>query len=582
MIDFLISTKEFLAEMADLARSVRQEIEAHAVGIDPSPSAIAERRKRVASGDFLFFVLTYFPHHLRNWRELPDGSRQHHDLSSFQQHFCRRFPALLEQQSGCREWWIAPRGEGKSSLLTKIGPVWCSVQQALAKAGERGPWPIDYLLLFGAETRMPTKLLEVIKTELTANSALALDFPEVCGRGPEWKVGSVITKSGLKIEPFGAEQAMRGTFYGSSRPRLLLGDDLITDTEAKSPAEREKRWDWLEKAVDYLGPPDGTVKFLSVGTVLNADDPISRAKRTIGHVVHHFRAIVEMPVNMHLWEKCEEMMRNADPAVLKAEGEAVEESKLPSYAYYIRHRRAMDKGAITSWPDVRSLYWLMRQRAKNARAFGTEMQGDERSDEDSVFTTWQHFVEVLAEWVWYGACDPSMGQHDPSAIVAGAWDRVAKRLYVADADRKKRVPSKLRADILAIQRKRGCAAWAFENNNAYEDMRRTTIQYALEKGVNLPLIGVTAVVSQDVRIESLEPEICDNLEPRILFHPSLSTLFDEMRSYPEIKSEHHYDLLTALHLLWMIAVSRGGMTKLPNLPSLPPVHLSGAIDLSGY
>ena len=54
----------------------------------------------------------------------------------------------------------------------------------------------------------------------------------------------------------------------ASRPKLLLGDDLITDAEAKSPTERENRWTWLTKAIDYLGPPDGSVKYCGVGTIL--------------------------------------------------------------------------------------------------------------------------------------------------------------------------------------------------------------------------------------------------------------------------------------------------------------------------
>ncbi|MBN0038340.1 hypothetical protein JTL77_36460, partial [Pseudomonas aeruginosa] len=103
-----------------------------------------------------------------------------------------------------------------------------------------------------------------------------------------------------------------GTFHGASRPKLLLGDDLITDKEAKSPTERNNRWDWLEKAIDYLGPPDGSVKYLGVGTVLNKDDPISRAKRTVGHLVHHFRAIETFPAHMDLWAHCEEVMLNDD------------------------------------------------------------------------------------------------------------------------------------------------------------------------------------------------------------------------------------------------------------------------------
>lgn len=563
-----LSTKEFKDELADLVGSLRRDIEAHQAGLDASPEAIKARRKRVLMGDYQFFAYTYFPHHIRG---IP---------SLFQAQFCSRFPQLLRQTSGVKEWWIAPRGEAKSSLSTKIGPVWCCVQALLqrkevqAEIGWTGPLPpfIDYVILLGAETKLPTKLVEVVKTELTMNAALALDFPEVCGKGPLWKVGEVVSKTGVKVEPFGAEQAIRGTFHGASRPKLLMGDDLITDSEAKSPTERENRWTWLTKAIDYLGPPDGSVKYCGVGTILDKDDPISRAKRTIGHVVHHFRAIEQLPNDMALWERCEEMMRNDDARALEAAAKAnqvVPDQELPSYRFYLANKAAMDEGAVISWPAVRTLFWLMRQRATASKAFNTEMQGDPRSEEDKVFSPYQFWVQRLHDWIMFGACDPSMGKgetSDPSAILVGGYDQRMKRLNVIEAMIKRRVPSKLGADLIAVQKEFRCRAIAFENNNAYEHSRQTFVSTALDEGIALPLIGVTATVPAEVRIDSLEPFITD-LFPRIVFHARLVQLLSELDTWPEPQTNHHYDGLTALHLLWHVAITRSsghyGIESLP-------------------
>ena len=436
------------------------------------------------------------------------------------------------------------------------------MRAALGLDDARPPF-LDYVVLLGAETSMPTKLLEVVRTELTVNAALALDFPEVCGRGPVWKVGEVVTRTGVKVEPFGAEQAIRGTFHGASRPKVLLADDLITDKEAKSPTERDNRWGWLEKAVDFLGPPDGSVKFVGVGTVLNHDDPISRAKNSIGHVVHHFKALVRLPERMDLWERCEELMRNADREAERAHsasGEPTAVENLPSYRFYARQQRTMDRGAVTSWPAVRSLYWLMRQRAKNPRAFGTEMQGEPRSEGDQVFHRVQFWVQRGGLWVHYGACDPSMGKgesSDPSAVLVGAWDTDKQRLHVVHAAIKRRIPTRLLADLVAAQREYQCVAWGFENNSAFEYMRQSFIQQALAQGVMLPLIGITAKVDPQVRIDSLEAPITD-IEPRILLHADQRALLDELDTWPEPQTHHHYDGLSALHLLWMMALTRAG------------------------
>lgn len=382
----------------------------------------------LVDADFRFFAYTYFPHHVRG------------EPSLFQAHFCGRIPQVLRHAGGSTECWIAPRGEAKSSLLTKIGPTWCATQALLQQpkvragiqwADDRALPPfVDYVVLLGAETRLPTKLLEVVKTDLCFNSALAHDFPEACGRGPVWRVGEFVSRAGVKVEPFGAEQAIRGTFHGAARPKLLLGDDLITDAEAKSPTERNNRWEWLTKAIVYLRPPDGSVKFIGVGTVLDKDDPISRAKRTIGHTVHHFRAIESLPWRRNLWEQCQELMLNDDGRAEEAAADRGEVLRnpddLPSFGYYQANRAAMDDGAVVSWPSVRPLYWLMRQRAKAPRAFGTEMQGEPRGDSDKVFHPIRFWVNRLDGRVMYGGCDPSMGRgetSDPSSILVGGLQR---------------------------------------------------------------------------------------------------------------------------------------------------------------
>jgi hypothetical protein len=348
--------REFLDELAEIARAARAAIEASQIGLDPSPAARAERRRRVLlHGDFEFFCYTYLAHHIRP------------PASNFHRHFFARFPQILDKPTGAKEWWIAPRGEAKSSLLTKVGPVWCAVRALLQRPaicteiGWQAPRPyfIDYVTLLGAETKLPTKLLEVVKTELQFNAGLALDFPEACGASKQWKIGEFTARSGVKFEAFGAEQAIRGTFHGASRPKLLLGDDLITDKEAKSPTERENRWDWLEKAVDFLGPPDGTVKFVGVGTILNKDDPISRAKAAIGHLVHHFRAIERLP---EPWISGSAASRSCSMTTSRPRPRPPSRAKYskntscPRTASTLANRAAMDAGAEISWPQVRSLY----------------------------------------------------------------------------------------------------------------------------------------------------------------------------------------------------------------------------------
>ena len=116
-------------------------------------------------------------------------------------------------------------------------------------------------------------------------------------------------------------------------------------------------------------------------------------------------------------------------------------------------------------------------------------------------------------------------------------------------------------DLIRLQREYKCITWGFENNNAFDYMRQDFIKRGLEQGVPLPLRGITATVSQEERIETLEPFVT-NQPAQIAFHSKCRLLIDEMETWPERQSHHHYDALCGLTLLWMVAsTGAGGMPK---------------------
>ena len=104
---------------------------------------------------------------------------------------------------------------------------------------------------------------------------------------------------------------------------------------------------------------------------------------------------------------------------------------------------------------------------------------------------------------------------DPSAILVGGWDRENNKLNLVHAEVKRRVDSKLYADLIKTQKEFNCTLWGFENNNAYEYMRKSFVARALEEKVVMSMLGVTATVPQEVRIDSLEPHIVGS-DPDIL------------------------------------------------------------------
>ena len=76
-----------------------------------------------------------------------------------------------------------------------------------------------------------------------------------------------------------------------------------------------------------------------------------------------------MPENMALWAQCEEIMRNEDKVfekAMSAKGVLALRKDYPSFKFWLKHKKALSKGAKTSWPSVRCLYTLMFARQETA------------------------------------------------------------------------------------------------------------------------------------------------------------------------------------------------------------------------
>ena len=104
---------------------------------------------------------------------------------------------------------------------------------------------------------------------------------------------------------------------------------------------------------------------------------------------------------------------------------------------YSEQQAEMDKGAVVSWPALRPIHKLMIRRAREGHsAFDSEQQNDPVAGEDAPFAhSIQFWVNRLAEWVFYGAADPSLGRHgnsrDPSALGIGGYQRTTGILGMA-------------------------------------------------------------------------------------------------------------------------------------------------------
>ncbi|CNK22712.1 phage uncharacterized protein%2C C-terminal domain [Yersinia frederiksenii] len=530
------TARDFASELADLAASLRRTIEAEDVGFDPSAAAIAERHKQVKDPvtGYEFFIENYFPHYVR-----------HKDKSELHKYLFSRLPEIVASPKGENDAIAAPRGEAKSTLVSQLFVLWtiiCGIKH----------YPV--IVMDSIDQAYP--MLEAIKAELVYNPRLLMDFPDVCGAGRVWQMGTILTRNDIKVQVAGSGKKLRGLRHGPYRPDLVVLDDIENDEQVRSPEQREKLENWLKKTVLPLGTAGGKLDVIYIGTILHYDSVLSRTLKNPLWRVARFKALIRWPDNMSLWDKWEEILRNNG-----------QDGEILANAYYQQHRAEMDEGAIVSW-SARPILALMLIRARDGHAtFDAEYQNDPVSGEDAIFAgegVFHFWVNRLAEWIFYGVCDPSLGKQgasrDPSALLVGGFNRHTGILDVVEAAIRKRVPDMIISDIIELQKVYRCLVWSIETVQFQEFLRTELIKRSAIAGVPVPARAVIPHTDKLLRIESLQPHMVNGL---IRLHPSQTTLIEQLRHFP--KADHD-DGPDALHMLWALAVSGAGNFEFKAVP----------------
>ncbi|WP_052494013.1 phage terminase large subunit [Nitrosospira sp. NpAV] len=513
------SRREFLDGIASLAAEYRRQIEAGVDGFTPDPAA---RKARVeqANSDLEYFARIYFPHYVKH------ANAELHDF------LYKRLLEIVDNGVGDHDAIAAPRGNAKSTIVTQIFVIFCLVTG-------RKRFPV--IIMDALDQALP--MLEAIKAELEFNPRLAMDYPDATGRGRVWQVGTIITANDAKVQAFGSGKKMRGLRHGPHRPDLAIGDDLENDENVRSPEQRDKLESWLKKTVLSLGPADDSMDVILIGTILHYDSVLARQLKNPLWKSRKFKAVLEWPHRMDLWDKWEEVLLNVGEDAARI--------------FYAERSTEMEAGAAVSWPAAQPLYKLMVKRARDGRAaFDSEQQNDPVSGDDAPFANViQFWVNRLSEWVFYGACDPSLGKHgasrDPSALLVGGFNRLTGILDVVEALIKKRLPDRIIEDIILLQVQYHCLLWVVETVQFQEFLRTELVKRSAKRGIPVPARPVIPHADKLLRIESLQPHMANGL---IRLHPSQATLIDQLRHFP--KADHD-DGPDALQMLWMAAVTRG-------------------------
>ncbi|WP_374348615.1 phage terminase large subunit [Chitinimonas sp.] len=508
-----LGLKDFQKSLAGYAADLRRSIETECTGFNSDAAAVASRRGSVAdpAEGYGYFVANYFPHYVR----FPDRSQL--------------LPEIVASDKSETDAIAAPRGEAKSTLVSQLFVLWCLI------TGRK-----RYAVIVMDSIDQAYPMLEAIKAELEFNPRLAMDFPEAAGQGRVWQAGTIVTRNDAKVQVAGSGKKLRGLRHGPHRPDLCVLDDIENDELVRNPDQRDKLQGWLTKTVLPLGGAVSKFDVVYIGTILHYDSVLSRTLNNKLWRSARFKAVLRWPDRMDLWDKWEEALRNF--------GEETAD------AFYASHKFEMDAGCEVSW-TARPIEKLMKIRARDGHsAFDSEYQNDPVAGDAAPFANCiQFWVNRLAEWLFYGACDPSLGKagasRDPSALLVGGFNRFTGVLDVVEAGIRKRLPDKIISDIITLQREYRCLLWAVETVQFQQFLYTELVKRSAAAGVPVPARAVTPHADKLLRIESLQPHVANGL---IRLHPALVTLIDQLRHFP---MADHDDGPDALQMLWMIATT---------------------------
>lgn len=377
------------------ARNAEQSRKGRDIG--PIPEVADPVRRALALRDPELFAKTYFP------------LRFTLGMSSDQRKSLAELNRIIHH--GGKKAFSAPRGDGKTTRAEVMAIY------ALLTGKRR------FVAVVGATAAAAKQVLKSIKGEFETNELLAADFPEVCfpiwelegihnrckgqlscGK-PTWMVwsGDMLVFPTIAGSPAsGAVLCVRGilgqirgmkhrrTSGETVRPDLVIVDDPQTKRSARSAQQCKQRLEIITGDVLGLAGPGKTIACFIPCTVIERNDLADQLLDTDQHGAFQgvrTRLVHTWPKNEKLWDEYADLRR----AGLKLD----DLSK--ANAFYKRHRKAMDAGAVVAWSErfdreageLSAIQNAMNLRFDHPETFDAEYQNeprDESSEEERLMT----------------------------------------------------------------------------------------------------------------------------------------------------------------------------------------------------
>ncbi len=459
----------------------------------------------------------------------------------------------------------APRSHAKSTYLSKAFPLREIVYRKR-----------KYEIIISETPAVSSGNLDWISMQLKHNEKLRRDFgPLLSPKQQEnpkdnssefiaWEpTDGGIPKMLTKVEAASTGQALRGRNWNGVRPDLIVCDDLEDiKSNAATPELRQKMRDWFAQTVVPLGDPKGKrTAFVYMGTTVHHEALLVNVlyKRS-DFKSRVYRAVIEWPERMDLWEACRLVYTDRDNPSRAADAKAL----------YELNREEMDRGATVLWPEAQPLWKLMTWKWDNGtKAFNTEYMNNPVDVESMIFNPerfayWDREDRdfLTSDYDIYLGIDFAMGKTrgDYSAVVTIARHKQSGTKYVVDAYGERVKPDEFMRVIVDKTLKYQPTAIAAEAQAAQEFFVQK-LKEALRAAGYPAQTRVKEIYQRsrkDLRIEALLPDIESGA---IQFSRKHSLLLEQFELYG---SGSHDDLPDALEMA--VSIAKTGRKKLRNKP----------------
>lgn len=498
-------------------------------------------RKKLAAVDLSYFGRAYLPHYFV--RESP---KFHEELDAIWAEGVLKGKNpyteadIISRLDGEKRAVAAPRGHAKSTTFTFKD----SLHAALYAYKH-------YILILSDSSDQAEAFLDDIKTELEENPAILEDFGALKG-SDTWKTGTIKTSNGIKIDAIGSGKKVRGRKNRSWRPDLIVLDDIENDENVATPEQRHKLLSWFDKAVLKAG--DTYTDVMYVGTILHYDSLLANKLKNPGFKSRKYRAVISDSVHPELWEAWEKIYTNL----------INENHEKDAEAFFEANKEEMLEGTEVLWEAKLPYYALMKIKVDEGIAsFNSELQNDPVDPDNADFNEeWFVFFEDgevdfrQSKYLFIGANDPSLGKNrksDTSSIIALGLDTETGYKYTVYADIAKRKPDKIIEDVFEMNERlkreygKGFYAFGVEDIQFQYYFKEVMAQKSAERGIYLPIEGITSNSNKILRIRSLQPEVKNGY---IRFRQNQKALLQQMKEFPMGQND---DAPDGLHMAVILA-----------------------------